>query len=351
MPFPSVHFLEVFIYTERVRKLNGVFVDTETSHQLERRLADLGLSLDLTLAELDDSRPRNARLSHYDAGSIPVAVTYSPSMNARSALGSSHRAENERLFVLGDRISPKSAAVFRAEGIYFLDQAGNAYIRSSGLLLDIRGRTPVVSSERNVGGQVNMFSTKRAQVIFALLSWPLLERQPVRRLAEAAEVSVGSAQETLHLLRDAGYLIGDRGHALHKRQELLDRWVAAYRFGVGSSSRARAFAGDVHRFTPAPGEYVSGEAALDSVNHETLTLYVDRWQPRLAQTNRWRTDREPNIFVRPKFWRDPRAQSTPETPTTAPPLLVYADLLAADESRQREGANELRRENPELRAL
>lgn len=331
-------------------------MDPQASNRLEANLFQLGLTLDLAapLTELDERRPQLAVLSQRDVGIIgEVGVFYSPAMTAThiDRLSTGYLDPSIPTFVLGDRVGAKSAEKFRSSGVFFLDQAGNAYLKAAGLLIDVRGRKPVATPERGLTGQVNLFSTKRAQVIFALLSWPALIDESVRTIAAVSGVSVGSVQETLEVLQHAGYLDDWSKRSLARKDELLERWVRAYPFGLGSTSRERAFNGDVHSFEATSDVYVSGEAAVDGLTHRTLILYTNEGLPRLALANRWRTDREPNIFIRNRFWRDPTQHSQTGRVRSAPPLLVYADLLAADESRQREAAEELRSRNPELRAM
>lgn len=82
---------------------------------------------------------------------------------------------------------------------------------------------------------------------------------------------------------------------------------------------------------------VSGEAAVpDLLRPTTSTLYVVKLDPRLPIVNGWRSDGEPNIVLRGKFWNDP---ATPHAPMpdvdVAPWPLVYADLLTSDDPRAR----------------
>ncbi|WP_461514907.1 type IV toxin-antitoxin system AbiEi family antitoxin [Rathayibacter agropyri] len=72
--------------------------------------------------------------------------------------------------------------------------------------------------------------------------------------------------------------------------------------------------------------------------------------PPFARLNGWRSDRDPNILVRQVFWSDPGQQPGRQAIQKAPPLLVYADLLAAGEGRQRDAARSMREVNPDLRA-
>ncbi len=165
----------------------------------------------------------------------------------------------------------------------------------------------------------------------------------------AAGVSVGQVHSTFRLLTAAGYLPESRRRLEH-RTELIDHWVAAYRTGLGPTLDVRSFHDEARR--PELREhdddvYVSGESSVPQlIRATTLTVYVDDFDLSLALKNRWRSNGEPNVFVRHKFWTVPDEEPT-ESPGTqglrsAPWLLVYADLLASGDERQREIALELK---------
>ncbi|WP_343232233.1 type IV toxin-antitoxin system AbiEi family antitoxin [Mycolicibacterium sp. CBMA 361] len=136
--------------------------------------------------------------------------------------------------------------------------------------------------------------------------------------------------------------------------ELLDLWASAYPAGLGRSNRLAVARGDVNRWS-APGHIavaVSGESAVPALirNPESLVLYIDSdgdKQPLrdLMLMNRWHKDPHGNIIIREMFWRDVHATNNLDT---APVALIYADLLASHESRQREVADEMRRNDDRL---
>jgi hypothetical protein len=194
-------------------------------------------------------------------------------------------------------------------------------------------------------------------VVFVLLSWPRLVDAPIRVIGTAAGVSVGSAAETLEMLHRSGFLGDDvRPRRLRRRDELRELWTAAYPMGLGSALTTRSFGGD-------PGSIAlpddvqgrsSGELAAPGLRGSSAIVYVSRWDPRMPFLNRWRTDAEPNIFIRDRFWSevdvdDPGAHGRALSP--APPLLVYADLMASGDGRQRGAAEAIREGNPDLHVL
>jgi hypothetical protein len=228
---------------------------------------------------------------------------------------------------------PRTTETLRRLGVQYLDTAGNAWITFGDVLIDVRGRPrpdPASAPKRGAG---NLFSSSRAQVVCALLAWPHLWSAPRRDLARAAGVSLGQAHNAVTLLADAGY---EGGRPRPGQPPLLDLWAAAFPAGLAKKLTLAAFHGGVDLVVSRGTVFVSGEKAADDLlRPATLTLYVERLDPRLPIVNRWRTDAEPNIVVRSKFWHAPGGDKAPQGLAVAPWPLVYADLLASDDPRVR----------------
>lgn len=253
------------------------------------------------------------------------------------------------LLVVGDRVSERSATSFREAGIQYLDAVGNAYLEFGQVLIDIRGRRPlpdVRSVTTGVGKSSNLFSSRRARVVCALLAWPELEQASVREIASTAGVSTGLVHDSLELLVRGKYLDDDHPRRLRRQAALLDYWTAAYPSALGPSLALAQFAGDIEQPLPAGPNpfYLSGESAVtELLRPASLTIYTEKLDPRLPVVNRWRTDGRPNIFVRKKFWAPPFGlDDWAPGPQQAPWPLVYADLMAAGEPRQAEAARDFR---------
>jgi hypothetical protein len=294
---------------------------------------------------------------------IEVAALYLPHMSATAALQAAHAVPaNIPLLAIGPRIHESSAETLRAQGIWYLDERGNAYLHHQGLIIvDVRGRRGLTSTTQNGHlkvGPTNPFTPKRAQVVLALLSEPGLSDAPIREIADRAGVSVGQAKTTLDTLQITGFLEPIAAHRrLIRGGELLDLWASAYPGGLGRAITLFVARGDVHNWSPPDeiGIAISGEQALPSVvrHPETLVLYVDtggiRRPPRdLMVRNRWHRDPKGNVIIRDLFWRNLPGITDVDT---APPALVYADLLASHEPRQIEVAHEMRKHDERLGRL
>lgn len=265
------------------------------------------------------------------------------------------------VLALSSRVTPRNADLLRNAGVNFIDEAGNGYLSLGDTLIDVRGRTPSPSAElRKPTKTTSLFTEKRSQVILAMISWPDLLAARLQDLARAAGASVSFTQKTLAALQAANYLdsFGARDHSsLRNLDSLIDGWAAAFSSGLGSRENTRFFRGtfDSSRL-PADGPplYLSGEAVAPWIaRNTTWTIYANGIPRDAAQAGRWaRDDDTPTVFLREKFWAEPVPASTRESPRLreAPPLLVYADLLASGDPREREAAQRLRSDNARLRA-
>lgn len=256
--------------------------------------------------------------------------------------------------IISNHISRRSAAALRAAGIQFIDALGNASIEFGNVLVEVQGRTASSNRQQPSGDSVtrpsksaNLFSPRRAQVILALLTWQELRDATIRDIAAAAGVSTGQAHDALDQLEQAEFFLPSP-RRLVRVNELLNYWTAAYPAGLGSKLQMAKYYGDpVTPIRPpdaAPPIYLSGECAkgTDIARPATLTLYIDVMHPLLPIVNRWTAspDRQPNVFIRRKFWSEPDAdEERPSSKTrNAPWPLVYADLMATGDARLREVA-------------
>ncbi|MHA3685280.1 type IV toxin-antitoxin system AbiEi family antitoxin [Leucobacter sp. HY1910] len=339
-------------------------MDLTLAEDLQSRLHEYGLELRMgvTLENLEPGAVVHGEL-RYRGSTLRGNLSYVPEMTASTvAKTADFHQLDAPLLVVGDRVTERSADIMRERGINYMDGSGNAYINFEPVLIDVRGRrpsTPAAAGQntrtRNVvhqRGGINLMSPKRAQVIFALLSWEFLLESPLRELARVACVSLGQAQSTLQLLREQGFLAHRQGFSETMRERLLDLWVQSYPAGLGRGQLRATFFGDItvteSRESPV---FISGESALRThMRPETLTLYSHGQPTELYISLRWRREEaRPNIFVKEQFWEDPHGHSSGGV-FTAPPLLVYADLLAAQDSRQHEVALEFRELHAQLRA-
>lgn len=315
------------------------------------RLAEYQIELAVE-ADRDSHFDLVAVLSHGSARiQVALELTANPSFNALARIvrvlrGSHDTSAAPLLMVIAPHIAERTGAAYRDRGVLYADAAGNAFIAFDGVRVDVRGRKRVASSipDDPAESPGYLYSPKRAQIVFAAITWPGIEHGPARELARRAGTSVGLVSSTLRMLETERSML-ERVTMQDGGEALIDQWVRAYPSGLGARLGIREFAGDIESVDLPPDGSLSGEWAVrDLVKPTTMTIYVDGFDTRTAIVNRWRSDGQSNIFIRRRFW------DTDELSGLVPPLLVYADLVASGDPRQLEVAATYRKLNDGLHA-
>lgn len=270
------------------------------------------------------------------------------------------RVEPEQsLLVAASQIGPSMAKLLQERNIAFMDAAGNAFIAVPGLHVWISGKRSSV--KRVVTG---LHQQSAVKVIFALLTDPCLDRDadeallnsPVRILAKAAGVALGSVGNVLDNLRSMGFLLEEDGaRRLVERERLIELWTMDYlarlRHRLIHHRYRIASVREWERMPRLPtnawwGGDVAAARLTRHLSPEKITIYTralpDEWVVRAGL----QPDPDGNVDVLTQFWGDGLASRWQCDSDDLPkdcvhPLLVYADLLANDEERSSETAKRL----------
>lgn len=327
--------------------------------ELRDRLGELGLKIDMLSGDAADSGvDAVVRLSRESGTARTYSVEIKRTVPSELATAL-HPYASLPMLVVARSITEQAAGLLRERGIDYIDEAGNAHIAWGDVLIDVRGR-------RKTGGRTSAISSRgtkafsRAglQVGFVLLSWPTMAGEPLRRLAAASGVSLGTAQAVVDDLAKAGYLYDVAGgRRLGRAGELLNRWSEAYSTRLSPALILGDFeAPDISWWRGSEDELtrlnvqVGGEAGASFLDRHlipaTLTLYADE-RPRslIVQRRMVRAEQAGNVHIRRRFWR------MAGQAWIVPPTLIYADLLASGDPRQREHADRIRTSDDRLASL
>lgn len=263
------------------------------------------------------------------------------------------------LLVVASQIGPSVAKLLRDRNIAFMDAAGNAFIAGSGLHVWISGKRTEVKQ-----AVTGLHRQNAVKVIFALLTDPCLDKDsgeallnsPVRVLAKAANVAMGSVGNVLVNLRSMGFLLeDDEGRRLVERERLIELWATDYlarlRHRLIHHRYRMASPREWENLPPLPqdawwGGQVAGARLTRHLRPEKITIYArtlpDEWVVRA----KLQPDPEGNVEVLTPFWGDNMTALWKHGPLIQPskcvhPLLVYADLLANGEERSSETAKRI----------
>ncbi len=235
--------------------------------------------------------------------------------------------------VIARQLFPGIRAKLYANDIAYLDTLGNMFLKAPGIYIRVEGKK---TTQRKATHGNRAFTATGLKVLFQLLQNKDLVNAPQRTIAQKAGVALGNIKMLLDGLKDTGYLIplNKKEYLWENRQELLQRWVENY----ATLLKPRLHKGQ-YRLTQ-PWQEIrlidthtvwGGEPAADMLTHhlrpEQYTLYTQETATQLMKNYRLIPDKAGELEVLEMFW--PQTQEE----TTAPPLLIYADLLAQGSKR------------------
>lgn len=266
------------------------------------------------------------------------------------------RAEGHRRALLLPRATRSMIERLRYWDVDYLDSSGNCRLIAPGIHVQVEGRPassatagPLHSSpqgyprpEQADGG---ILTPTACQVVFALLLRPSLAREPLRRIAQASAVSVGSAQAAVRGLASHGHIEGSRrGRCLIRHHELARKWAVAFterlvpRLETQRMSTGLSMERLVDAMVGTGTATVGGEWVAAPLRHTgSVVLYADGRGIEARRAGRLRPDVEGAVHLRRRFWSEADLRVGPY----APDLLIAADLLAVGDDRAREVGEEL----------
>ena len=252
-------------------------------------------------------------------------------------------------------ISGETAEHCRHLHLAFLDTAGNAYLEAPGLYVYITGRR----RSREAGEpKFRAVGTAGLQVTFALLSVPELVNAPYREIARSSGVALGTITHVMRDLESRGFLAGREHRRILDPHRLLEEWVTHYPITLRPKLHPRRFEASPEKLALADlkslSAYWGGEFAAQRLTRflkpAAFAIYTNRPISRLAAALRLGANPMGNVEVLDAFWN---FEPNPKYPDLAPPVLVYADLMATRDGRNTEAARLIyeQRVEPAVRAL
>lgn len=242
--------------------------------------------------------------------------------------------------------TPDLAEECRKLELPFLDTAGNLYLHTENFLVDVRGKARPDHPFKNEYRANNAAGLK---IIFALLCRPELAGARYREIAKFARVALGAIGPVLNDLAQRTYL--QKGKTtigtLVRRKELLNEWVTYYPANLRPTLRPRRYQADRAQLTQTDlgqfGAYWGGEYGAEQLTRylkaERFTIYVPGTPPAALMTKtRMRLAADGNTEILEAFWHPELVENLT---TIAPPLLIYADLMATADPRNLEAAKEV----------
>lgn len=247
---------------------------------------------------------------------------------------------DEHTVLLTSRITPARAQALAARGWGgYADSAGNASLRSPGLLIEIAGKS---DAEERKAPTAAPFSRAGLPVTFAVLVANQQEHRVLQReLAASSGASIGTVNRVVRALRERTPPMLDKNYQVLRPAALEDEWVAAYTALQPSTWPEERFTSDVWK-NPSDllkeklpdGALLGSELAAARLGapirpSQALIHLPPEARRDLIRQGRLRRAQDGPVRIRPTFWNIPPNGED----GVAPRPLLRADLLLEDDPR------------------
>lgn len=241
-------------------------------------------------------------------------------------------------------ITAEMAEQCRAMGIQFVDTAGNAYLKAQGLYVYVTGQKRALKDVPAAKDRATTATGMR--VVFALLCKPKLLNAPYRDIAAAAGVALGTVGWAFFALQNRGHLLIDKrkGRQFVDVRRVIEEWVLNYPVRLKPKLAAQRFHAPradwwknarLEKHAALFGGEVAGNLLTKYREPGHVLIYAAGDPARIIIDNHLKADQNGEVEILEKFWGfDTETKET----RVVPPLLVYADLMATQDTRDHEVA-------------
>ena len=251
------------------------------------------------------------------------------------------------MMLIAERLYPKVKKELRDREIPYLEGNGNIFIKNldTWIWIDTNKRLETSKEKGN-----RAFTKTGLKVVFQFLLDKNLINQTHREIADKVNVGLGNIPQVINGLKETGYLLKLDAKNLmwENRQGLLERWITEYEETLKPSIRKGTYKLrqdwrniDFNTANTLWGGEPAGDILTNHLRPEEFTIYTTETAQDLLKNYQLLPDKNGEITVYNKFW------NTNTNERTAPPLLVYADLMATNNKRNRETAQIIYREHIE----
>lgn len=246
--------------------------------------------------------------------------------------------------VIADYLTRITAKELKENGINYLDASGNTFFKTNQFFVYIEGRKSKINSKTN---QTRAFQEAGLKLLLLLISNPETLQLSYRELVEKTGISLGSVSNIFKELEESHYLLKTKNKRILKnREEIIERWVIAYnellkpRFfkrkmkALGDEFNTNKIINNTNielYFGGEPG----GQLLTGHLKPKDYIIYTNEDISKVAKGLKLVPDETGNIEVYSKFWMDSLYL---KNEYSAPPLVVYADLLETGNNRNIETA-------------
>ncbi len=331
----------MFIVTERFILLNNMYRETDIIYEAIANLEEYtGLKINV-----ETGRREYDAVIKIDGQTFYVeAKTNARKSNIGMILSQLEvQDKNKQWLLIADYLAKDVAEVLQKENHNYLDTAGNASIKTNNLFIFIEGKKKEVAEKKN---QSRAFQEVGLKLLLFLISDPENLQMSYRALAEKTNISLGSVSNIFRELEDSDFILKTHKKRVFKKMEvLLERWVIAYNEILKPrilrkkyrliNENANFLTTDNQNFGFVWGGETAAGFITNYLKSSNYTLFYDGDLSVLIKNLKLIPDTQGNVEVYNTFWTDDLKL---KYDNTAPPLVVYADLMGTNSSRNIEAA-------------
>lgn len=247
--------------------------------------------------------------------------------------------QSDNLIFLAWQIPEQVAENLRNMNVNYLDAVGNVFIKSNDIFIMIEGNKHL-KQPRDL--RAKAFSKTGLKIVFQFLLYPQLINESMRNIASQADVSLDTVHKTIQGLKEIGYLfpLNHKRKGWINRKEMFEKWIEEYQVRLKPTLHMGNFRfingieflkwDTIHlnENTTCWGGEPAGEILTHHLKPETLTVYTKENKMEMIKNYRLIPDPKGYFKVYQKFWNKDENKFG-----TAPPLLIYADLINTGEKR------------------
>ncbi len=242
------------------------------------------------------------------------------------------------VLLIAERIPDKVKIDLRGRKIPYIEANGNVYIEKDNIFLLMDTHKPLHLTKEK-GNRA--FTKTGLKVLFHFLLKPELVNRTQREIAEYTGVALGNIPQVLEGLKTTGYIlpVNKKEYIWENRKELLFRWIENYQTILKPALKKKTYQMGLNWKEIQLNEGIAtwgGEPAADILTNylrpEKYILYTNEGQATLIKNYKLQPKKEGDLEVIEMFWNK-------EINTkTAPPIIVYAELLIKGGKRNKETA-------------
>ncbi len=255
---------------------------------------------------------------------------------------------NRPILLIAEYISKKATEELKERGINYIDIAGNAFIKYNDLVVFIEGQKKAKKEKTN---QSRAFQEAGLKILFHLLYKPEHLQDSYRKIAEKADVSIGSVSNVMAELEELNFILKTNDKRVLKNTgELLQRWIVEFnavlrprivrkkmRFlDENFKHKWRKINTHINDGFILWGGEPGGAILTENLRPEKFTLFTELDLSEVARSLKLVPSENGDIEILQKFWKNDLSNHK-----VAPALLIYADLINSGFGRNIETAKQI----------